>query len=141
MTNEAKPQPNPKPQPHLEMVGQPRRGTYYTSYRTREEAVAATAVYGADDGGWICEAYEPSISLADYFDVTGFLEDADRNAADDHGEPDGGVIFDATQGQINDLSAAVRAAIRVWQSRHGLVFGAGLFTECRNVEYISVSDK
>lgn len=141
MTNEAKPQPNPKPQPIWKWWVSSDGENYHASYRTRDEAVAAIAGWGADGGGWICEACEASISLADYFDVTWFLEFSDENAADDHGDPDDGVIFDVSQKQVNDLSLSVRAAISEWQSRHGLVFGSGLFAGCRNAEYISVNEK
>lgn len=108
---------------------------------TREEAVwIAQNEY--DDGAYIVEAVKPdNIKLSSFFSAAQFIEDADEQAYDDHGDPwgDGGT-FDLTPGketdQATDLQNVVRAAIDEWQARHGLIFTGFKFLKQRNDEFI-----
>lgn len=113
---------------------------YHTECDSREEAVRiAKEEY---DGAHIVEACKPSnIKLSGYFDAHGFMEDADENAWDDHGDPEGdGPVFDATPDQRNDLQVMVRAAMDAWQDKHGLNFTGWRFSAARNHEYIPADE-
>lgn len=109
---------------------------FTTECATREEAVSiATEEY---DGGYICEAraYQ-NMPLAGFFDAERFIEDAEDKASDltspDHGHD---VLFEVTPEQEADLERSVRAAIALWQKRHGLAFKPWMFERSRNHEYI-----
>ncbi|MBN2759497.1 MAG: hypothetical protein JXQ79_03270 [Rhodobacteraceae bacterium] len=109
---------------------------YTTECATKEEAVyIAREKY---EGAYICEAQKlANIKLSGYFDADFFVENAEDNAYDDHGDHESDdVIFDVTPDQRRDLDAMVRAAIDAWQEKHGLKFTGFLFSASRNHEYI-----
>ncbi|MEO1950871.1 hypothetical protein [Thioclava sp.] len=112
---------------------------YHTECDTREEA--AYIASEEQDGGYIVEALKPAnIKISRYFDGHRFVEDAEENAYEDHGDPDGDVeIFPVTYELRKDLEDMVRAAMDAWQEKHGLVFTGFQFSASRNEEYVPAS--
>lgn len=107
---------------------------FHTECATREEAVQ---IAKSDDGGYIIEARHADIKLSAYFDASDFLENAEDNASDDFGDPEGGdPIFDVTPEQIEHLATVVRDAIDFWQKLNRLTFRGHWFAASRNCEYI-----
>lgn len=104
----------------------------------REGAIAEGRDAWSGDGFYIVEAKKPeNLKLSAYFDADTFVENADENAWEDHGNPDGGdPIFDITNSQRADLLVSVRAAIDTWQDRHSLKFQGWCFSAQRNDEFI-----
>lgn len=110
--------------------------SYHTECATRDEAVQiARDDY---DGAWITEAAKPAnIALSQYFISERFLDDADEQAYDYHGNYDSGEpVFDLTAEQCADLEAAVKAALDAFQAAHGLVFTGYRFMAQRHTEFI-----
>ena len=114
---------------------------YHTSCATREEAVQIAQDQG---GGYIVEAQPPaSIKLSGYFCAEQFLESAEEDAMESHGDPESDMpIFDTIGADLEkDLQAIVRAAIDAWQEKHSLVFRGWAFSAIRNGEYIPDHDQ
>ncbi|WP_333848494.1 hypothetical protein [Phaeobacter italicus] len=113
--------------------------SYHTECASREEAVEVAKEH---DGAHIIEACKPSnIKLSGYFDADYFMENADENAWEDHGDPEGdGPLFDVTLDQQSDLQAMVHAAMDAWQEKHGLTFTGWQFSASRNHEYIPAAE-
>lgn len=111
---------------------------FSTECDTREEAVRiAREEY--EDGAYIVEAIKPgNILLSNYFRADRFIEEADEQAYDHHGDPEGdSYVFEDVHGSVAaDLQATVRAAIDEWQARHGLIFTGFKFLKQRNDEFI-----
>jgi hypothetical protein len=101
-------------------------------HETREAAIAAL------DGerGYICEARQDPLRLADFLpDADGVLAQFDDNADDQKGE-DGDPIFGASDEQKADLLARLKIACDDWQDAHSLVFVPWVFSQVRNQEEI-----
>ena len=106
---------------------------YDGPFKTREAAIAEL------DGecGWVCEAHQSPLRLADFIDTDLILEGAEDSACDmsnEHGDP----IFDVTGDQRGDLEARIKRACDEWQDAHGLRFIPWSFTEMRNKERVNV---
>ncbi|TNE55193.1 MAG: hypothetical protein EP341_05430 [Sphingomonadales bacterium] len=113
---------------------------YTTECGSKEEAVRiAKEEY---EGAYIVEAIKPgNIPLSGYFDAHMFMERADENAWDDHGDPEGDMpVFDAPPDLRNDLQDMVRATIDAWQLKHGIKFTSFAFAASRNHEYIPADE-
>jgi hypothetical protein len=109
---------------------------FHTECDSREEAVRIAKE--EHDGGYIVEAMKPgNIALSSYFDADMFVENADENAWENHGDPEGGdTVFDVPPDLRNDLQDMVRATIDAWQKKHNLTFTGWQFSASRNHEYI-----
>lgn len=105
---------------------------YDGPFKTRAQAVAEL------DGepGWVCEAHQSPLRLADFIDTDLILEGAENSAADMSNES-GDPIFDVTGDQGNDLEARIKSAVNDWQDAHGLRFIPWSFTEMRNKERVA----
>ena len=114
---------------------------YHTECDTRDEAVRIAKE--EQDGGYICEAIKPAnLELLKFFDADRFLEDAEDQAYDDYGDPDGGeALFEVSLDQTKELQSAVRAAIKKWQDENGLVFTSWQFEKMRNEEFIPAPEE
>jgi hypothetical protein len=120
-------------------VGHEDELAYHTSCDTREEAVRIASE--DQDGGYICEAIQPAVHLKDYFRADRFLDNAEDDAWDDHGNPEGdNNMFEVTPDQEKALETKVRAAIAEWQAEQGLHFVGFKFSAQRNEEYIPEAD-
>jgi hypothetical protein len=99
-----------------------------------------------EDGAWriqaeISECLEGNVDLAEWFDVSRFLEDAaecmddnDCGANEDGDHP----LDDVTPEQQADLQSCVEAVMRDWQKRHGLKLRSYYFAEVRKTEKIDL---
>lgn len=107
---------------------------YHTNCATREEAIAALE----GEGGWICEAQQKPLRVADLLLLDDLLVDADEDI--ERGEDDDDVILRATPAQEEDLRARIKVACDEWQAAHGLVFKTRMFTSQRKTEFISENE-
>jgi hypothetical protein len=131
---EQKVQTNEKPEHWSWWVGHDDE-RYHTECDSREEAVRIAKE--EHDGGYIVEAMKPNIALSGYFDADIFMETADENAWEEHGDPDGDTtIFDVSPDLRNDLQDMVLATIDAWQKKHNLTFTGWQFSASRNEEWI-----
>lgn len=110
---------------------------FHTECGSREEAVRiAREEY---EGGYIIEARKPgNIALSGYFDAHMFVENADENAWDDHGDPEGDApVFDVPPDLRGELQQMVRSTIDTWQVKNNLTFKGWRFLASRNLEWIA----
>lgn len=104
--------------------------------------------YQTEDGTWrikadIGEYRQNHQDLARWFDAERFIEDAAERMDDDAcGSDEDGErhpVEEISKEQEADLEASVRAAIREWQSRHGLKLRSYWFYESRNEERLDIA--
>ena len=105
---------------------------YDGPFKTRAQAVAEL------DGepGWVCEAHQASLRLADFVDAEAVLERAEDLACD-YSNEDADTIFEPSPEQTADLDARIKSAVNDWQDAHGLRFIPWSFTEMRNKEKVA----
>ena len=105
---------------------------YSDTHNTREEAIAA--LYGF--GGYIVEAIQEPLRLADYIDAESILEGAEDDA-EQYSNEDGDRIFACAEDQLDDLQARLKTACDEWQASQLLAFIPYCFTSTRNAEKIA----
>ncbi|EAU45113.1 hypothetical protein [Salipiger bermudensis] len=109
---------------------------FHTECETREEAVYIATE--EQEGGHIVEAMKPAnIEISRFFDAHLFVESAEDDAAECHGDPEGDIlVFDLKPEVRADLEKMVRAAMDAWQEKHSLTFTGFQFAASRNHEYV-----
>lgn len=101
-------------------------------FDTREEAIIALDGYG----GFIIEARKLPLALSSCFDAVRFFDEAEESVYE-LANPEGELLFEATDTQIEDLEKRVRKTIDQWQDEHNLVFFPWFFSQSRNLERIN----
>jgi hypothetical protein len=102
------------------------------THNTRDQAIAELDGFG----GYIVEARQDPLRLADCIDASLIMEGAEDDAeqySNEYGDP----IFVCAADQLDDLQARLKIACDEWQSAHGLVFTPYAFTATRNHENIA----
>lgn len=95
---------------------------WHGSHATREEAIDAGRGE-SDSDFWVCEALNKPLRLAEWLGIEDLLERAEEIFSDsDRATENDDTVFDATQEQIADFEARIRAACDEWQAAHNLKF-------------------
>ena len=102
------------------------------THNTRDQAIAELDGFG----GFIVEARQDPLRLADCIDAALILESAEDDAEQCSNEY-GDRIFSCSEDQLDDLQARLKTACDEWQSAHGIVFTPYCFTSTRNAEKIA----
>jgi len=105
---------------------------YSNTHNTREHAIAELDGHG----GYIVEARQDPMRMANYIDADSLFESAEEDASE-FSNGDGDPIFECTRDQQSDLQDRLRQACDKWQEDHELVFKPWCFTDTRNSEKIA----